>query len=524
MKRTPSVVLAVLAGLIAIATPVLVSIQLSRRQSLDEESAHAGSMAADVLRRADEAGEQFARAVLSFDSHITEPCSEASMAAMRDLDVSSSQLQMIGYIKGDRLMCSSLGKHGKGIPVGPVDYVTPQGAGMRVGTVLPISSTRRFLIGSSQAGFAVVIHPDLVIDVAAEPSDLAVGVVASSNGHVLLRRGAYETNWWKALGKDQYSLDLFDGRNVVALRRSRKWDTVAFVALPARQVDTRIRRFAAIFVPLGIFLGLALGSVFALALRQHLSLPALIKVGIKKREFYLVYQPLVNLQTGKWCGAEALIRWRRPDGEIVSPDRFIPVAEESGLMPKITNLVLDLVFEDAKLLLRGRTDFHIGINVGASDLESNAIVARLEEHLRRTGIEASCLMLEATERSFLNTSKANAIVSAIRQLGIPVAIDDFGTGYSSLSYLTTLEVDYLKIDKAFVDTIGIDAATSDVVGHIISMAKSLNLKMIAEGVETEGQAIYLRENGVHYAQGWFYAKGMTPAELVRELDGRQSNP
>jgi sensor c-di-GMP phosphodiesterase-like protein len=193
---------------------------------------------------------------------------------------------------------------------------------------------------------------------------------------------------------------------------------------------------------------------------------------------------------------------------------FIPVAEQSGLICRLTDRLLELVERDAGEHLANHPEFHIAINLAPADLHTHAIVARLDTLLARTGARPSNVIVEITERGFLDLDSARTVLAALRERGIEVAIDDFGTGYSSLSYLETLGLDFLKIDRTFIEAIGTGAPTSQVVGHIMAMAHTLDLKMIAEGIESEAQAAFLRSHGVHYGQGWVFGKPMPFADVI----------
>ena len=220
---------------------------------------------------------------------------------------------------------------------------------------------------------------------------------------------------------------------------------------------------------------------------------------------------LIDLASGAVVGAEALVRWRRRDGSMVRPDLFIPLAEESGLILPITDQIFKNVIVDLRDLLVERRELHIAVNLCAADVTSGRALKLIGPLLEGSGIARDQIWLEATERGFMNASAAAMAVKEAKFAGHVVAIDDFGTGYSSLSSLQFLSLDILKIDKSFVDTVCTESVTSSVTPHIIEMAKSLKLRIVAEGIEQEEQAAYLRARGVDYGQGYLFGKPM-PAD------------
>ncbi|HYB56761.1 MAG TPA: EAL domain-containing protein, partial [Alphaproteobacteria bacterium] len=436
---------------------------------------------------------------------------------MAKLAVVSTQLQGIGYLADDTIMCSSLGDYGTDIVVISPEYLSRLGMYIRSSVAFPLIPTTRFLLVTSAAtGYTAIVHPDLPIDVFVHAQNISVGVFAPSSKALLIHRGPFKPEWVQALD-DMGGLEFNDGEYVVALRRSQKYDQASFAAVPVEAIEKGLPRLLAALLPIGIVGGLMLALSVLYVARLQLAMPAVLKVALRHDEFFLQYQPIVDLRTNRWVGAEALIRWRRSSGEFVPPDVFIPVAEATGLIQRVTERVIEIVGREAAEFLRQHPGFHIAINLSSADLESHRTVELLRRLVAETGTNAASVTVEATERGLIKPS-TKEVMRELRAIGIRIAVDDFGTGYSSLSYLQEFEVDALKIDKSFVDTIATEAATNHVALHIIGMAKDLKLELIAEGVESEEQAQFLRERGVEFAQGYLFGKPMGLGALTFQLD------
>jgi EAL domain-containing protein (putative c-di-GMP-specific phosphodiesterase class I) len=252
---------------------------------------------------------------------------------------------------------------------------------------------------------------------------------------------------------------------------------------------------------------------------EHLLMRNGLRRALERQEFVLHYQPQIDLGNGAIIGVEALIRWNHPELGVVSPARFIPVAEESGLIVPIGEWVLReacrqaMAWRDA-----GLPELSMAVNLSAVQFKRGDVDRSVMQALEQTGFNPALLELELTESILIqNAESVLASVKRLKLLGVKISIDDFGTGYSSLSYLKRFDIDKLKIDQSFVRDLATDPDDAAIVRAIIQMARSLNLRTIAEGVETEEMLHQLRIFQCDEAQGYHFARPMPASDLARYL-------
>ena len=522
MRERPVGILALyFVGVFAALAPLVAAGWLAQHQALLREQERAATLAERLVQRSDKIAQQLERALTALKAtHVSDPCSNSQLELMRALVIRSNLVIDVGYVQGDSLMCSAFGR--EAVPVGAPNYVSDRGYAIRVGVQHPLAPDARLIIATDPStGYSGMASQDLTIDELPQEENLIGGIIGVHGETILSERGSFNPGWLHTIGNST-AITFYDGANVVAWKRSSLFDYAAFAAIGRRRVEQGQHQILLVLLPLGIAAAALLSYVIVRLARLQTSMPSLLRSALKARkEFFLVYQPIVDLQTDSWCGAEALLRWRRPTGELICPDIFIPIAERSHLMTEITDTVLALLESEADKLLRLKPEFHIAVNLSAEDFCAPDIVDRLRSVIERMGISHCNLQVEATERVFMNIQTSRENLQRLRAAQIKVSIDDFGTGYSSLSYLHSLEADCLKIDKSFVDTIGTQSVTSEVVRHIIEMARSLKMEMVAEGVETEAQADFLRAQGVQYGQGWLFAKPMPMEHLLQQVRSRE---
>lgn len=499
--------LAILAGLL----PLFVLAHASRERTMASERERLDTASRQALQRTLATVEE-ARSALDALDPVDAPCSPGHIALMRQRVLDATSIEEIAFHQDGRLACTSWGQ--------AEGQVAQQGADIHLPGGLDLDLYREATAGKGgrmlalgRGAHSILVRPAHLVGT--PPDAGTVLVLATTGGRVIATSEGADPVLVSARRRSASTPPAL-------LAQARGAGLLATAAADPATLQARLEADTRLLAPVALLASLCLLGVVAWLSRQRQSPQRELQIGLRRGELVTHYQPVMDLASGACIGAEALLRWRRPDGSWVPPAVFVPMAEQSGQIDRLTDLVIRQVVADLAGAFAAEPELHVSINLSARDLHSGRFLAVLEKALQRGGVAASRIWLEATERGFIDATVAGGSLQRARAAGHRVAIDDFGTGYSSLALLQSLPLDALKIDKAFVEAIGKDAATGVVTPHIIEMAHSLGLKIVAEGVETTEQAVYLAGSGVHYAQGWLYSRALPANEFLAWFQRRHT--
>jgi EAL domain-containing protein (putative c-di-GMP-specific phosphodiesterase class I) len=240
-----------------------------------------------------------------------------------------------------------------------------------------------------------------------------------------------------------------------------------------------------------------------------------LRKAVESQRWTLHYQPVLDLASGRMRGVEALIRWIEPDGTMIPPGDFIPVAEELGLIEAIGDWVVRELVYQSQAWRELDIDLSVSFNLSPRQFWQPDLANGILERIREGGIDPAKIVVEITESSAMtDPDRAQAILEDLHAGGLRIAIDDFGTGYSSLARIRDMPVDVLKIDRSFVSGVDVDPQNQSIVSAFIELARGLGVTTLAEGIETEGELAFVRERGCVMGQGFYFSKAVPPEEII----------
>jgi len=527
MRRKLTILLSILAAAVAGLAPVGFAIWTAYNTTIEQAEANLRSIAQGIAADTSKLLADIDQGLVAL-SGLSYACTPNDVNTMNTMAYDIPEISDIGLINPERkLVCTSWGRVDP--PVKP-DLPPPE-PGFRLIGPLEIRLMNRYgLIAIRQredgSEVGALIHPSILIG--------HLGVDLGEHGFaVLLRRDDTHLFAWEGNvpememvesesesndGSTQLRASFRDGieRTLVAVELDGFPGIYSVAAAADAWILHDWKRTMLRLGAVGAGTSILLVFLIFIILRRRLSLQGELERSLQKNEFEINYQPVIDLDNGRCVGAEALITWVQPGGIRVRPDLFVPLAEDTGLIEPMTEWLMKQVRLELEKFLAGNRSCHIAINLSPCHFNSDKILQESSRIFGSSAILPEQIIYEITERGLVaeDSGIARDVMTKLRKRSSHIALDDFGTGYSSLGYISSFPLDYLKIDKSFVDAIGTDALKAGLVDSIIDMAKRLNLRIIAEGVESAAQAAYLRAREVDLAQGWYYARALPAGDFI----------
>lgn len=506
-RRLVSLITGVLV--LAFFLPVALSIWFTHRQAEETFMNELDTYSELADMRTQRVVNQSKEALRQLESYKGERCTPAHLLAMRRISWSWRYVREAISMNGLQPECSSMEIDSHVPPFPQPEKITDDGFRAWLTRHNDVGLSQ-YMIAIGTDHYVVMTDPLSFIDVLSFGSwPVNVALISTKTHQIIAGSSTLDPQVLTQIAPDGPKKMQIDGSAYAILRDADMGLAIVTWASLA-PLAQNWHRLLVIWLPFGLLMSMLIALLLLRILRRLQSPKYQLQDAIRSREISMVYQPIVALGSGRIVGAEALARWRQQDGNLLAPDIFVPLAVRSGLMPQLTQLIIETVFNNLGRWLQQHPQQHVSINLEPSDLLDPALPALLAHQLERWQLSPAQVALELTERGFADPAVSNPAIHRLRQAGHAIYIDDFGTGYSSLSYLQNLDVDIIKIDKSFVDAL----EYKTVAPHIIEMAKALRLAMVAEGIETEGQLQWLTEYGVEYGQGWLYSKALPTEEFI----------
>lgn len=505
-------VLRIVGIIMAVILPVMLALWFAHIRAVKETGAELQAFAQLALAKTELVIRQADIAYDEAEKFNGQLCSPLHRQNMLNIIRGRLYLADLIYTQGDHFLCSTSITLPQPYIIPAADYKRNPDVAIYYYRDTPFYAGYK-MVYMRRGNYAVVVNPLFYSEVASDDRSLAFAVYDNVS----------KTFFSTSPNADVKRLAQHLQSNALNFRSANRFYTIAHsdkrpVSMIVSTSTTRYYGFlyhqAMLMIPLAL-----LGSFILLLgcsrTRHEFNSPRrLLHRALLKRQLKLHYQPIIDIKTGKCVGAEALLRWPGFNGPVMSPVEFIPLAEKEGLIERVTDYVVEEVFTDLGHFLAANPHLYISINLSASDFHSSRLIALISDKATHYAVRAEQIKIEVTERGFIDVPKTTPVIQAFRHAGYEVAIDDFGTGYSNLHNLYSLNVDILKIDKSFIDTLTTNSTSHLIAEHIIEMAHSLRLKIIAEGVETAEQVTWLLKRGVQFCQGWHFAKALSSQDFI----------
>jgi sensor c-di-GMP phosphodiesterase-like protein len=501
-----ALLVAILAAILGMVSGYLIWRSVTLRLAVNELDQHALRY---MLRSEDSssASEHFLKTMAA--EHFA-PCSEAETVFMHHLLFQSEYLRDGGRMIGGRVQCDAmlLPSEVPKTTFSP-DYRLKDGTEVYTDIRL-VPNDPEARVGVQRGGFFVTFlhwRPDRLGNL---PLDFTLTEVGNTGK---------QPGW---LHGERPGAPVWVGDNLYATHCSPHYFNCFTAFVDVDKALSAESRQSAEWAAAGGVVGVLCGILVMMLYFRNQSMVYQLRRAIRRQKLRVAYQPIVELGTRRILEAEALVRWTDETGYEVSPAMFVQVAETNGFVRELTELVVRTVLLELGDVLRARPEFTINVNVTGTDLADPTFLPTLERLLADAQVAAKSLTIEITESSTAKNAVAVETIKRLRQSGHHVHIDDFGTGYSSLSYLHSLAVDAIKIDKSFTHAIGTEAVTVSILPQILAIAKTLNLQVVAEGIETVEQAEYFaRCDQPILGQGWLYGYPVSAEQFFLLLAGNE---